>query len=46
MRELFPHYAIGHFIHQPENRTEFEITSFEDMDEPLLTALLHQIQQV
>lgn len=31
---LFPLYSIGHFINQPANKTEFEITRFETMDEP------------
>lgn len=34
MKELFPFYAIGHFINQPANPTEFEITRFEQMEEP------------
>ncbi|GAB2592325.1 AraC family transcriptional regulator [Spirosoma areae] len=34
MNELFPFYSIGHFINQPANPTEFEITRFEEMDEP------------
>src|SRR5262245_35204288 len=34
MKELFPFYSIGHFINQPTNPTEFEITSFEEMEEP------------
>src|SRR4030095_13193706 len=34
MRELFPFYSIGNFINQPTNPTEFEITRFDDMDEP------------
>jgi hypothetical protein len=31
---IFPHYSIGHFIHEPSNPTEFEITRFEAMVEP------------
>jgi AraC-like DNA-binding protein len=34
MNDIFPFYSIGHFINEPENPTEFEITRFEDMDEP------------
>ncbi|GAB2583077.1 AraC family transcriptional regulator [Spirosoma areae] len=34
MRVLFPFYSIGHFINQPTNKTEFEITRFDTMDEP------------
>jgi AraC family transcriptional activator of pobA len=34
MKELFPFYSIGHFINQPTNATEFEITRFEEMEEP------------
>ncbi|CCH53659.1 transcriptional regulator, AraC family [Fibrisoma limi BUZ 3] len=30
----FPLYSIGHFINEPDNRTEFEITLFEHMEEP------------
>lgn len=33
MKEIFPHYGIGHFIHQPNNPTEFEVTRFEEMGE-------------
>lgn len=31
---LSPFYSIGHFINQPTNKTEFEITRFETVDEP------------
>lgn len=31
---LFPSYSIGHFINQPTNPTEFEITRFDEMEEP------------
>lgn len=31
MKDLFPHYSIGHFIGEPDNPTEFEITRFEEM---------------
>ena len=34
MNNLFPYYSIGHFINQPESKTEFEITRFEEMEEP------------
>jgi AraC-like DNA-binding protein len=34
MKEIFPFYSIGHFINEPENPTEFEITQFEEMEEP------------
>ena len=34
MKEIFPFYSIGHFINQPDNPTEFEITRFEEMEEP------------
>ena len=30
---MFPHYGIGHFIGEPENPTEFELTRFERMGE-------------
>jgi AraC family transcriptional regulator, transcriptional activator of pobA len=33
MKDLFPHYAIGHFINQPNNPTNFEVTRFEEMEE-------------
>jgi AraC family transcriptional regulator, transcriptional activator of pobA len=33
MKNLFPHYNIGHFINQPNNPTECEITRFEEMGE-------------
>jgi AraC family transcriptional regulator, transcriptional activator of pobA len=33
MKDLFPHYGIGHFINEPHNPTEFEITRFEEMGE-------------
>jgi AraC family transcriptional activator of pobA len=31
---LFPFYTIGHFINEPLNPTTFEITRFEEMEEP------------
>jgi AraC family transcriptional regulator, transcriptional activator of pobA len=31
MKDIFPHYGIGHFINEPNNPTEFEITRFEEM---------------
>lgn len=34
MRDVFPFYQIGHFINQPDNPTEFEITRFGAMAEP------------
>ena len=34
MKDLFPHYKIGHFINQPASDTEFEITLFDEMEEP------------
>ncbi|MFY0689260.1 MAG: helix-turn-helix domain-containing protein [Cyclobacteriaceae bacterium] len=34
MQTSFPHYRIGHFINEPDNPSEFEITQFQDMDEP------------
>jgi AraC family transcriptional regulator, transcriptional activator of pobA len=34
MKDIFPHYGIGHFINQPANPTEFEILRFEEMEEP------------
>jgi AraC family transcriptional regulator, transcriptional activator of pobA len=33
MKDIFPYYHIGHFINEPHNRTEFEITRFEEMGE-------------
>jgi AraC-like DNA-binding protein len=34
MKDVFPFYSIGHFINQPSNPTEFEITMFDKMAEP------------
>ena len=34
MKDLFHSYSIGHFINQATSLTEFEITFFEEMDEP------------
>ena len=34
MKDLFPYYSIGHFINEPLNKTEFEITRFDEMSEP------------
>lgn len=34
MKSLFPFYSIGHFINQPNSKTAFEITLFEEMEEP------------
>lgn len=33
MKEIFPHYRIGHFIGEPDNPTEFELSRFEEMGE-------------
>lgn len=33
MKDIFPHYGIGHFINEPHNPTEFEVTRFEEMGE-------------
>lgn len=34
MKNLIPTYSIGHFINDSSNRAEFEITRFENMQEP------------
>ena len=34
MKTIFPHYSVGHFINQPKNPTNFEITHFERMQVP------------
>ena len=34
MRPLFPHYSIGHFINDPGNPTQLEVTFFDSMEEP------------
>lgn len=34
MNDIFPSYAIGHFINEPLNPTEFEVLQFESMTEP------------
>ena len=34
MKDVFPHYSIGHFINEPKNPTEFEVTLFNSMPEP------------
>lgn len=34
MNDLFPFYSIADFINRPEEKVEFEITTFEDMAEP------------
>ncbi|MEO1257210.1 MAG: helix-turn-helix transcriptional regulator [Bacteroidota bacterium] len=34
MKKIFPFYSIGHFINQPDNPTEFEITRFGEMEDP------------
>jgi AraC-like DNA-binding protein len=33
---LVPTYSIGHFINQPKSRTQFEITDFATMEEPMI----------
>lgn len=34
MKDIFPNYSIGHFINEPSNPTEFEVTLFNSMPEP------------
>jgi AraC-like DNA-binding protein len=34
MRPLFPRYSIGHFINEPGNPTQLEVTFFGSMEEP------------
>ena len=34
MPDPFPLYRIGHFLNQPDNPTGFEVTRFEQMQEP------------
>ncbi|MCU0444276.1 MAG: AraC family transcriptional regulator [Microscillaceae bacterium] len=34
MKNSFPFYSIGHFINEPNNPTQFEITRFAEMQEP------------
>jgi AraC family transcriptional regulator, transcriptional activator of pobA len=34
MKDVFKQYTIGHFINQPQNPTEFEVTLFNSMPEP------------
>ena len=34
MKKIFPFYSIGHFINEPNNPTEFEITRFGEMEDP------------
>ena len=34
MKKIFPYYSVGHFINQPSNPTNFEITHFERMEVP------------
>ena len=34
MTPIFPFYSVGHFINQPNNPTQFEITRFDTMAEP------------
>ncbi len=33
MKDIFPHYHIGHFVNQPDKPLGFEITRFEEMGE-------------
>lgn len=33
MEVEFPYYSIGHFINEPQNKTEFEILRFEEIEE-------------
>ena len=33
MKDIFPFYSIGHFINEPSNPTQFEVTRFEEMEE-------------
>jgi AraC family transcriptional regulator, transcriptional activator of pobA len=33
MKDIFPHYHIGHFVNQPDKPLDFEITRFEEMGE-------------
>jgi AraC family transcriptional regulator, transcriptional activator of pobA len=35
MKNIFPHYHIGHFINQPNNNTPFEILIFEEITEDI-----------
>jgi AraC-like DNA-binding protein len=37
MKNLFQPYSIGHFVNQPSNVIEFEITHFQQMEDPDLT---------
>lgn len=34
MKQFVPIYSIGHFINQPESSTEFEISRFDEIEEP------------
>jgi len=34
MQPLFRHYSIGHFINEPANPTQLEVTFFDVMEEP------------
>lgn len=36
MKELFPFYAIGHFVGQPNRRLDFDISTFDTIDETTL----------
>lgn len=33
MKDIFPFYSIGHFINEPSNPTQFEVTRFKEMEE-------------
>lgn len=34
MKDIFPFYSIGHFMNEPHSATQFEITRFDEMEEP------------
>jgi AraC family transcriptional regulator, transcriptional activator of pobA len=47
MKSIFPTYRIGHFINEPDNPTEFEVTRFETMAEPDVDDVhLHQFYEL
>jgi AraC-like DNA-binding protein len=33
MKDIFPHYHIGHFVNRPDQPSDFEVTRFEEMGE-------------
>lgn len=33
MKDIFPHYHIGHFLNEPDKPAEFAVTRFEEMGE-------------